>query len=131
MNPPRDYKGPPRVALRYAQGAGGGGEPPGEEEAMTTRILVVGLAALAILGCEDKRKQAIEKIDHDQEVLRKVGAAVNEVIRNSADCDVAKPLLGEAYQRIDDARDELNATASRATLDALKAQVDKVAGVCP
>ena len=98
---------------------------------MKGRMLVVALLALAAAGCEDRRKKAIEKVDHDQEVLRKAGAAVNEVIRNSPDCEVAKPLVMEAYQRIEDARQQVSVPASQQTLDALKVQVDRVAQVCP
>ena len=71
---------------------------------MKGRMLVVGLLALALGGCEYRHKKAIEKIGNDEEVLRKVGATVNEVLRNASDCEVAKPLLTEAYQRIEDAR---------------------------
>jgi hypothetical protein len=101
------------------------------EGGMKGRWLVVGLLVLAAGGCEYRNKKAIEKIGADEEVLRKVGAAVNEVIRNSTDCDVAKPLLTEAYQRIEDAEREVTVPASRPTLDALKAQVDRVAQACP
>jgi hypothetical protein len=94
-------------------------------------MLVVGLLALAAAGCEDRRKKEIEKVDHDQEILRRAGAAVNEVIRNSTDCEVAKPLFTEAYQRIEDARQQVSVPASQQTLDALKAQVDRVAQACP
>ena len=94
-------------------------------------ILAVTVLALAACGAEDRRKKAIEKVDHDQEVLRKAGAAVNEVIRNSPDCEVAKPLMAEAYQRIEAARQEVSVPASQQTLDALKAQVDRVAEACP
>jgi hypothetical protein len=93
--------------------------------------LILGLLALFGAGCEDPRKKAIEKVDHDQEAIRKAGAAVNEVIRNQADCEVAKPLLPEAYQRIEDARKAVSVPASQATLDALKVQVDRVAQACP
>jgi hypothetical protein len=92
---------------------------------------VVALLAMALGGCEDRRQKAIEKVGHDEELLRKVGAAVNEVVRNAADCEVARPLLTEAYQRIEDARTEATVPASRATLDALKIQVDRVAQACP
>ena len=98
---------------------------------MKRQMLAVGLLVLVVAGCQDRRKQAIDKIDHDQEVLRKAGAVVNEVIRNSPDCEVAKPLIPEAYQRIEDARREVSIPASRQTLDALKAQVDRIAQVCP
>jgi hypothetical protein len=98
---------------------------------MRGRVVVAGLLAFAAAGCEDPRKKAIEKVDHDQEILRKAGAAVNEVIRNSPDCEVAKPLVTEAYQRIEDARREVSVPASQQTLDVLKVQVDRVAEACP
>ena len=62
--------------------------------------LAVAVLAVALGGCEDRRKKAMERVGHDEELLRKVGAAVNEVVRNAADCEVAKPLMTEAYQRI-------------------------------
>jgi len=94
-------------------------------------ILAVTVLALVACGSGDRRKKAVEKVDHDQEAIRKAGAAVNEVIRNQADCEVAKPLIPEAYQRIEDARKEVSVPASQQTLDALKVQVDRVAQVCP
>jgi hypothetical protein len=93
--------------------------------------LAAAFLALVLGGCEDRRKKAIERVGSDEELLRKVGAAVNEVVRNAADCDVAGPLMTEAYQRIDDARAEATVPASQATLDALKSQVDRVAQACP
>ncbi len=94
-------------------------------------VLAVTVVALAGCGAAESRKKAVEKVDHDQEAIRKAGAAVNEVIRNQADCEVAKPLIPEAYQRIEDARKEVSIPASQQTLDALKVQVDRVAQVCP
>ena len=94
-------------------------------------ILAVTVLALVACGSGDRRKKAVEKVDHDQEAIRKAGAAVNEVIRNQADCEVAKPLIPEAYQRIEDARKEVSVPASQQTLDVLKVQVDRVAQVCP
>ena len=98
---------------------------------MKNRILIACLAALAVAGCENPREKAIETIGQDEEIMRKAGAAVNEVIRNSTDCEVAKPLLTEAYGAIEKARREARIPASQQTLDALKAQVDRVAEVCP
>jgi hypothetical protein len=97
---------------------------------MRSRVLLAALLALAAAGC-DRREKAIKQISHDQEILQKVNGAVNEVIRNSPDCEVAKPLIAEAYQRIDEARPQLRAPASSQTLEALKVQVDRVAQVCP
>jgi hypothetical protein len=98
---------------------------------MKSRILMLVLVAVAVVGCDNPRKKAIEQIGKDEEILRKAGAAVNEVIRNSPDCEVARPLIDEAYQRIDEARSQVRAPASQQTLDALKAQVDRVGQACP
>jgi hypothetical protein len=94
-------------------------------------ILAVSVVTLVACGAAESRKKAVEKVDHDQEAIRKAGAAVNEVIRNQADCAVAKPLIPEAYQRIEDARKEVSVPASQETLDAMRVQVDRVAQVCP
>lgn len=98
---------------------------------MTRRIAALGTLALVIAACDNSREKAIRQIHQDEEILKRAGAAVNEVIRNSPDCEVARPLMSEAYQRIGEARSQVNAPASRATLDALQAQVDRVARVCP
>lgn len=95
------------------------------------RILPVLLLPLVLAACEDPRAKQISKIKDDQETLQKVSAAVNEVIRNQADCDTAKPLIPEAYKRIEEAQKVVTAPATGATLGALKSQVDKVAQVCP
>lgn len=98
---------------------------------MRSRVLLAGLLVLAVAGCENPREKEMQKVSHDEEILKKVNGAVNEVIRNSPDCEVAKPLVREAYQRINEARPQLSAPASAQTLEALKAQVDRVAQVCP
>jgi hypothetical protein len=94
-------------------------------------LLAVALAALVAAACENRREKAMKQISHDEEILQKVNGAVNEVIRNSPDCEVAKPLIKEAYERIDEARPQLSAPAAGQTLEALKVQVDRVAQVCP
>ena len=98
---------------------------------MGSRLIVIVLLAAAVTGCQDRRKQAIERIGQDEAILKKVNGAVNEVIRNAADCEVAKPLLTEAYGRVNEARPQLTLSASQQTLDALKVQLDRVAQVCP
>jgi len=98
---------------------------------MTRRLPTLSFLALALAACENPREKAIQKIGHDEEILKKVNGAVNEVIRNAADCEVAKPLIPEAYQKIEDARKEVTAPATQTTLDALKTQVDRIAQVCP
>ncbi len=98
---------------------------------MNRWIQVLAVASAVSVACQDPRKQTIERIDEDAEVMGRVSAAVNEAIRNSPDCEVAKPLLAEAYQRIDEARGRIRLAASRQTLEAMKVQVDRVAQACP
>lgn len=98
---------------------------------MGKRLLLWGLVVVALAGCQDKRQKAIEKVGEDEAILKKVNGAVNEVIRNAADCEVAKPAMKEAYGRIDEARAQVTLAASQQTLDALKVQVDRIAQVCP
>ena len=98
---------------------------------MKARVMVVGLLALAVGGCEDRNKKPIEKIGHDEEILSKVGAAVNEVIRNAADCEVAKPLVAQAQQKLDELEPQVATTTGRVALDALRSQLGRVAQACP
>jgi len=94
-------------------------------------VVLTVLLALALGGCKDRHKEAIDNVDHDAEAMRKASAAVNQVIRNSPDCTAAKPLMPEAYERIEEARRVVKAAASQQVLNMLKAQVDRVAEVCP
>jgi hypothetical protein len=94
------------------------------------RALGVLVVSLACLGCEEKQK-GMENLAHDQEVMKAASAAANEVVRNATDCAVAKPLVPEAYRQIEEARKNARAAASQQILDTLKAQVDRVAQVCP
>jgi len=94
-------------------------------------LVVAVLLALAIGGCKDRRKEAVEKVDHDAEAVSKASGAVSQVIRNSTDCAAAKPLIPEAYQRIEEARQVVDTAATHETLNALKIQVDRIAQLCP
>ena len=93
------------------------------------RVLV--LCPLLLAACENRREKAIQKIDEDTETIKRASAVVNEVIRNSPDCAAAKPLIPEAYKKIEEAKKQVSAPATHATLDALKVQVDRIAQVCP
>jgi len=94
------------------------------------RALGVMVVSLACLACEEKQK-AMENLAHDQEVMKAASAAANEVVRNATDCGVAKPLVPEAYRQIEEARKNARAAASQQILETLKAQVDRVAQLCP
>jgi hypothetical protein len=99
--------------------------------ARNLRIFGWGALVLSLAACDDSREKAIQKVKEDEEIVKRAGAAVNEVLRNSPDCDVAKPLMEEAYQRIQEAQRQVTLPASQATLGALKAQVDRIARACP
>jgi hypothetical protein len=88
-------------------------------------VLAAGLA-----GCEEKQK-SMENLAHDQEIVKAASVAANEVVRNAPDCATARPLIPEALRRIEEARGQVKATASLQLLDTLKAQVDRVAQLCP
>lgn len=96
---------------------------------MKRTLVAVGLT-LACLGCEEKQKQ-MENLATDNQVVKAASAAANDVVRNATDCSVAKPLIPEAYKQIDEARKNVKAAASQQILDTLKAQVDRVAQLCP
>ena len=89
------------------------------------------LLGLALGGCRNSRKEAVEKVDHDAEAISRASGAVSQVIRNSTDCAAATPLIPEAHQRIEEARKVVDAPATHETLAALKAQVDRIAQACP
>ncbi len=98
---------------------------------MKRLMLTIALASVLLAACEDPRRKQIEKIKEDEETIKKASAVVNEVIRNSTDCEAAKSLIPEAYQRIQEAALMVTAPAGQATLGALKAQVDRVKEACP
>lgn len=66
----------------------------------------------------------------DTQVLREASAASNEVVRNATDCDLARPIIGEARRKLNDAGTRVRTEAGRATLAALHKQVDRVADLC-
>jgi hypothetical protein len=94
---------------------------------MRSRLLLVGLV-VAAAAC--KSEPAPVKTAPDREVLQEVNGAVNEAIRNVADCEAAKPLIVKANEKIEWARPQLELPGSRPTLDALKAQLDRIAQAC-
>jgi hypothetical protein len=93
-----------------------------------------GLVAMAVLaaclGCQEKQK-AMENLASDNDVVKAASAATNAVLQNATDCNVAKPLIPEAYRQIEEARKNAKASTSSQILDTLKQQVDRVAQLCP
>ena len=95
-------------------------------------LIAIALWPLLGVACEGiSHEKAISKIKDDEETVKHAGAAVNEAIRNITDCDVAKPLIVEAYKRIEEADKNVSAPGTHQTLGALKSQVDRAAQACP
>ncbi len=93
---------------------------------------------LAAAGCtkdaEEHKKnlgQAAADAAADTKTLGEVEGAVNQVLHNADNCDVAKAAVPEAQRKIDDAADKLRTVAGRATLDALRTQLRTIAQNCP
>lgn len=94
-------------------------------------IVLTMFLALALGGCDDPRGEAIDHVETNAATVSRASGAVNEVIRNSTDCAAAKPLIPEAYALIEEARGKVDAPGTQEVLATLKAQVDRVAQVCP
>lgn len=74
--------------------------------------------------------QATSDAAWDTQVLREATVASNEVVRNATDCEAARPIIGEARRKLDEAGTRLRTHAGRGTLDTLHKQVDRVADLC-
>jgi hypothetical protein len=94
---------------------------------------VVG-AALALGGCGKPESAQVGKdvgdINADTATLRPATAAVNDLVRNSADCDLARPLIASANASVDEAGRNIRTVTGRTTLDALRSQIKKVQEAC-
>jgi outer membrane murein-binding lipoprotein Lpp len=71
------------------------------------------------------------RIVNDTDVFRDAQDAVNAVVRNATDCEAAKAAMPEANRKIEEAAGRIQTAAGRTTLDALRAQVNRVAELCP
>lgn len=100
-----------------------------------TASLLAGLLALG--GCKKSKDEPktigeqMRDVEADTQVMHDAQAAVNEVIRNSLDCDLAKPSIAAAIMKIDEAARHIRTTAGNATLDTMRKQVRQVQDACP
>ena len=103
--------------------------------ASSGRVLLAPLAAVLLVGCGKEAKKdlgsQVGDIASDTAVLRQAQGAVNEVIRNAADCDAAKPAIAEAHRALEEALSKVRTATGRTTLEALRKQVSNVAEACP
>jgi hypothetical protein len=107
---------------------------------VTRRVLAV-LLCVAAAACGGQKAdptpppgkslgEATADVAWDTQVLREATVASNEVVRNAADCEAARPVIGEARRKLDEAGTRLRTQVGRATLDTLHKQVDRVADLC-
>jgi outer membrane murein-binding lipoprotein Lpp len=105
--------------------------------------VIAGVLLAALAGChrggpqaspspEDKPLGAqMRAIESDTAVMREANAAANDVIRQSGDCDAARPLIAPAMARLDEAARRVQTGTGRQTLEALRKKVREVAENCP
>ena len=111
---------------------------------MKTTPLAAALAAALVLvpvlmagGCKkgkDEPKDIGEQmrdVAADTQVMSDAQAAVNEVVRATGDCDLAKPAIAGATRKLDEAGRHARTAAAYATLDTLRKQVRQVQDMCP
>ena len=110
---------------------------------MKTTTLAGRAAALLLVpvlmtgGCKkgkDEPKDIGEQmrdVAADTQVMSDAQAAVNEVLRNASDCDLAKPAVAHAIMKLDEAARHVRTAAANATLDSLRQQVRTTQNACP
>lgn len=97
------------------------------------------LLAGALAACEGNvgqaKKEGLGKATadaaNDTQLLGRVESAANDVLRNPADCESVKAAMPEAVRAMDEAENKLQTAAGRATLKALRTQVQNVGQNCP
>jgi hypothetical protein len=97
--------------------------------------VTLALCVLGVASCskeKEKEKEGLaQHVGQDRAVLQDVTAAVNEVIRNAADCDAAKAAMPEADRRLSEAYGKVKEPVSQETLKVLAAQLKGVREACP
>ena len=92
--------------------------------------VALALSVLTAAACF-KEKEAPLHVGQDRAVLQDVTAAVNEVIRNAADCDAAKAAMPDAERRLSEAYGKVKEPVSQETLKVLAAQLKGIRDACP
>ncbi len=94
--------------------------------------VTLALCVLSAACSKEKEKQGpLQHVGQDRAALQDVTAAVNEVIRNAADCDAAKAAMPEADRRLSEAHGKVKEPVSQETLKVLAAQLKGVREACP
>jgi hypothetical protein len=111
---------------------------------MKTRKLAARAAALLLLpallgGCgkskDDPKAKTIgdqrRDVESDTIVMRDAQAAVNEVIRASSDCELAKPAIAAANMKLEEAARNIRTASGNVSLQTMRKQVQTAQDLCP
>ena len=93
---------------------------------------VVG-ATLVVGGCKPESAQVGKDVGDaaaDTATLRTASEAVNLLVRESADCEVARPLIPKANTSLEEAAPKIRTMTGRVTLDSLRTQIKRVQEAC-
>ena len=107
---------------------------------MKTRMLAPAALLLPVLmlgGCKkskDEPKTLGEQtrdVEVDTKVMHDAQAAVNEVIRASSDCEMARPAIAAANMKLDEAARNIRTASGNVTLETMRKQVRTAQDMCP
>jgi hypothetical protein len=94
-------------------------------------LALLGLTAACKEAGTKDLGQAVGDAGSDTALLKEANGAANEVVRNASDCPAARAAIAPAYEKMDAIEKELRTEAGRATLGALRKQVDRISELCP
>jgi hypothetical protein len=100
---------------------------------MFRHLIFACCAVLVTTACskKDDPGAATANVASDTRVLKQAQDAVNEVLRNAADCDAAKAALATAQSALDEADRNVRTPTGQQTLQTLRAQVRTIVQNCP
>jgi hypothetical protein len=103
--------------------------------AVTAALLLPALLAGCSKSKDEPRTKTIgdqtRDIEVDTRVMHDAQAAVNEVIRASGDCELAKPAIAAANMKLDEAARNIRTASGNVTLQTMRKQVGQVQDLCP
>jgi hypothetical protein len=102
-------------------------------------LLPVSMAGVLAAGGCTKSKEPKTKtigdqtrdVEVDTRIMHDAQAAVNEVIRASADCELAKPAIAAANMKLDEAERNIRTASGNVTLQTMRRQVRQAQDLCP
>lgn len=100
-------------------------------------LLAMAIVPLMLAGCKKSKDEPkdlgeqMRDVEVDTQVMRDAQAAVNEVIRASSDCELAKPAIAAAIMKLDEAARNIRTAAGNNSLATMRKQVQTAQDLCP